>query len=123
MTSLGKLVTNARNQPSTSTVYQTCSKTSTSWQGYEVAVQVSNAPSDQCQPLQNAIEASINDCKSATGSILNGAKIAGIVVGGLAGLALLAAGGFYAYYKCRDQCKIGPESDEEQQGLGQRRSI
>jgi len=86
---------------------QTCFAQATAWKGWQLSGQVTSLPQDQCFGYQNTFMAESSNCMSTVGAWLKGGEIAGIVIGGVAGAALLA---FAAYYVCsrRPSCPRVP---------------
>lgn len=107
---LGSLVVNSRNKVGTSQGLQTCTASSTPWEGWVIDVTTTKIPQDQCFSLQNDISAALNKCKSITGAWLNGAKIAGIILGSVAALALIVAGSYFVYKKSASMCARNEEN-------------
>lgn len=90
------------SDPAAST--QICTTSSTSWNGWNVETTTTNVPTNQCGPLQGAINADVQHCKSALGAALETAKLTGIVIGCAAAAALVIGGSYYAYKNRHRMC-------------------
>ena len=99
---MGDVVASVRNETGASATMQSCTTSSTPWNGWTVDTTTTNMPSNQCPILQGDISASVQSCKSALSALLGNAKISGIVIVSVVGLALILGGCYYAYGKCKD---------------------
>lgn len=110
---MGKTVARVLGSSAPAASTQTCTTSSTSWNGWSVETTTTNVPTNQCGPLQGAINADVQQCKSALGAALETAKIAGIAIGCVAAAVLVLGGSYYAY---NNRHKICANNDNEDPG-------
>lgn len=100
---MGEIVAGVRNQTPAASSLASCTTDSVPWEGYSVQTVSTNIPSDKCFTLQQELQAAVIQCQDKIGAIIEAAKISGIVIGSVAGLALVVGACFYLRERCNNK--------------------